>query len=133
MKITVLGSGGWGTALSLLLLDNGNDVTLWSFLEKEAEVLRATPISVMPRVMSRALVLSPSPMPSLTPQQRASTFFSAAPSSTGATVEGYYAALSAHQLAEKAGVEMPICECAYRPAGSGSAWRYTSRSGLPCR
>ena len=23
MKITVLGSGGWGTALSLLLLDNG--------------------------------------------------------------------------------------------------------------
>ena len=42
MKITVLGSGGWGTALSLLLLDNGNDVTLWSFLEKEAEALRAT-------------------------------------------------------------------------------------------
>jgi len=42
MKITVLGSGGWGTALSVLLLDNGNDVTLWSFLEKEAEVLRAT-------------------------------------------------------------------------------------------
>ena len=31
----------------------------------------------------------------------------------GATVEGYYAALSAHQLAEKAGVEMPICQCAY--------------------
>ena len=42
MKITVLGSGGWGTALSLLLLDNGNDVTLWSFAEKEAEALRAT-------------------------------------------------------------------------------------------
>jgi len=42
MKITVLGSGGWGTALSVLLLDNGNDVTLWSFLEKEAEVLRET-------------------------------------------------------------------------------------------
>lgn len=40
MKITVLGSGGWGTALALLLLDNGNDVTLWSFDEKEAEVLR---------------------------------------------------------------------------------------------
>ncbi len=42
MKITVLGSGGWGTALSLLLLDNGNDVTLWSFLESEAETLRTT-------------------------------------------------------------------------------------------
>ena len=40
MKITVLGSGGWGTALALLLLDNGNDVTLWSFDPKEAEVLR---------------------------------------------------------------------------------------------
>ena len=42
MKITVLGSGGWGTALAILLLDNGNDVTLWSFAEKEAEVLRET-------------------------------------------------------------------------------------------
>ena len=42
MKITVLGSGGWGTALALLLLDNGNDVTLWSFDPKEAEVLRTT-------------------------------------------------------------------------------------------
>ena len=42
MKATVLGSGGWGTALSLLLLDNGNDVTLWSFSEQEAEVLRTT-------------------------------------------------------------------------------------------
>ena len=42
MKITVLGSGGWGTALALLLLDNGNDVTLWSFDSKEAQVLRET-------------------------------------------------------------------------------------------
>ena len=40
MKITVLGSGGWGTALALLLLDNGNDVTLWSFMEEECRVLR---------------------------------------------------------------------------------------------
>ena len=30
MKITVVGSGAWGTALALLLLENGNDVTLWS-------------------------------------------------------------------------------------------------------
>lgn len=42
MKITVLGSGGWGTALSLLLLEGGSGVTLWSFSEKEAQVLRAT-------------------------------------------------------------------------------------------
>ena len=40
MKITVLGSGGWGTALALLLLDTGNDVTLWSFMEEECRVLR---------------------------------------------------------------------------------------------
>lgn len=32
----------------------------------------------------------------------------------GATVEGYYAAFSARQLAKKLGVEMPICECAYQ-------------------
>ena len=31
----------------------------------------------------------------------------------GAVVEGYYAAESIHQLAEREGVEMPICNCAY--------------------
>ena len=31
----------------------------------------------------------------------------------GAVVEGYYAAESVHQLAEREGVEMPICRCAY--------------------
>ena len=30
MKAVVVGSGGWGTALSLVLCDNGHDVTLWS-------------------------------------------------------------------------------------------------------
>ncbi len=42
MKITVLGSGAWGTALALLLLENGNDVTLWSYTEEESKVLRET-------------------------------------------------------------------------------------------
>ena len=42
MKITVLGSGGWGTALALLLLENGHDVTLWSYTEEESRVLRET-------------------------------------------------------------------------------------------
>ena len=40
MKITVLGSGGWGTALALLLLENGHQVTLWSYQESESETLR---------------------------------------------------------------------------------------------
>ena len=30
MKAAVVGSGGWGTALSIVLCDNGHDVTLWS-------------------------------------------------------------------------------------------------------
>ena len=42
MKITVLGSGAWGTALAMLLLENGNDVTLWSYAEEESKVLRET-------------------------------------------------------------------------------------------
>ena len=42
MKITVLGSGGWGTALSILLHDNGHQVTLWSFQAQEAETMRTT-------------------------------------------------------------------------------------------
>ena len=42
MKITVLGSGGWGTALALLLLENGNDVTLWSYHQAESDTLRTT-------------------------------------------------------------------------------------------
>ena len=41
MKIAVVGSGGWGTALALLLLENGNDVTLWSFSLQESETIRA--------------------------------------------------------------------------------------------
>ena len=45
MKVTVLGSGGWGTALALLLLENGNDVTLWSYSEEESRKLRETRIN----------------------------------------------------------------------------------------
>lgn len=42
MKTAVIGSGGWGTALALLLLENGHNVTLWSYSEAENEVLRTT-------------------------------------------------------------------------------------------
>ena len=40
MNITVLGSGGWGTALALLLLENGHQVTLWSYRQEESDNLR---------------------------------------------------------------------------------------------
>ena len=41
MKIAVMGSGGWGTALAMVLLENGHDVTLWSYTQEESAVLRA--------------------------------------------------------------------------------------------
>lgn len=41
-KIGVIGAGSWGLALSKLLVENGNDVTLWSFLESDAELIRTT-------------------------------------------------------------------------------------------
>ena len=40
MKAVVLGSGGWGTALAMLLCDNGHEVTLWSHSAEKAELLR---------------------------------------------------------------------------------------------
>ena len=39
-KISVLGAGSWGTALALLLYNNGHEVMLWSALENEVEMLR---------------------------------------------------------------------------------------------
>lgn len=42
MKIAVIGSGGWGTALALLLHSNGHTVTLWSYSKEESDNLRNT-------------------------------------------------------------------------------------------
>lgn len=39
-KISVLGAGSWGTALSLLLTNNGHEVLLWSALTDEVKMLR---------------------------------------------------------------------------------------------
>ena len=41
MKAVVMGTGGWGTALSLVLCDNGHETWLWSRTpEKAAELAR---------------------------------------------------------------------------------------------
>ena len=41
MNIAVMGSGGWGTALSCLLKENGHEVTLWSYTQQESDGLKA--------------------------------------------------------------------------------------------
>lgn len=38
-KVSILGAGSWGTALAILLANNGHEVTLWSILEAEVEML----------------------------------------------------------------------------------------------
>ena len=38
-NVGVIGAGSWGTALSVLLADNGHHVTIWSIDEKEVEML----------------------------------------------------------------------------------------------
>ena len=39
MKLAVIGSGGWGTAIALLLASKGNDVYLWSWIQEETDRL----------------------------------------------------------------------------------------------
>ncbi len=41
-KIGVIGAGSWGLGLSILLYNNGNEVTIWSFLESDTEIIRTT-------------------------------------------------------------------------------------------
>lgn len=38
-KVAVLGAGAWGIALGVLLNSNGNEVTMWTFLQSEADML----------------------------------------------------------------------------------------------
>ncbi|MFG6326599.1 MAG: NAD(P)H-dependent glycerol-3-phosphate dehydrogenase [Lachnospiraceae bacterium] len=39
-KVSVMGAGAWGIALARVLKNNGNDVTIWSKLEKEVNMLK---------------------------------------------------------------------------------------------
>lgn len=40
-KVGVLGAGSWGTALALLLESNGHEVTIWSIMQDEVELLQS--------------------------------------------------------------------------------------------
>lgn len=42
MKAVVIGSGGWGTALAMVLCDNGHDTTLWSHNAEKAAAMAQT-------------------------------------------------------------------------------------------
>lgn len=39
-NVSVIGSGGWGTAIAILLAKQGHEVILWSYLKEESEALR---------------------------------------------------------------------------------------------
>ena len=39
-NVAVIGAGSWGTALSLVLHNNGHDVTVWSIVEPEIQMLK---------------------------------------------------------------------------------------------
>ena len=41
-KIAVIGSGGWGTALAILLAERGLPVTLWGYEKEQVEALKST-------------------------------------------------------------------------------------------
>jgi len=57
-KIGVLGAGSWGTALAVLLHSNGHQVTIWSIMADEVEMLKTKrchetklPMAVIPEDM----------------------------------------------------------------------------------
>ena len=39
-KVSFLGAGSWGTALAIMLAQNGHDVTLWSKVQAEVDMLQ---------------------------------------------------------------------------------------------
>lgn len=41
-KVAVLGAGSWGTALSIVLADNGHDVRLWSHRKEQVDLINET-------------------------------------------------------------------------------------------
>ncbi|MGD8777977.1 MAG: NAD(P)H-dependent glycerol-3-phosphate dehydrogenase [Ignavibacteria bacterium] len=45
MKISILGAGGWGTALAIILHSNGHEITLWEYKRHYARTLNRTRIN----------------------------------------------------------------------------------------
>ena len=63
MKVSVIGSGAWGTALSKVLKDKGHDVTMWGRDAKHLERIRTQGFN------DRYLAAAPlGPLWSLTPK-----------------------------------------------------------------
>ena len=63
MKVSVIGSGAWGTALSKVLQDKGHDVTMWGRDAKHLELIRTQGFN------DRYLAAAPlGPLWSLTPK-----------------------------------------------------------------
>lgn len=40
VNISIIGAGSWGTALALLLYNNGHQITVWSIVKEEIEMLK---------------------------------------------------------------------------------------------
>ena len=40
-KVSIIGAGSWGTALSVVLHNNGHEVTVWSIMEDEIDMLKS--------------------------------------------------------------------------------------------
>ncbi|XCP87129.1 NAD(P)H-dependent glycerol-3-phosphate dehydrogenase [Roseburia hominis] len=45
VQIGIMGAGSWGTALGILLVKNGHEVTVWSFKPEEAALLEQTRVN----------------------------------------------------------------------------------------
>ena len=42
MKVAVIGAGGWGTAVAMLLVENGHEVTMWGHDSANIERMQRT-------------------------------------------------------------------------------------------
>ena len=52
MNIFVAGSGAWGTALAMLLVDNHHTITLWTRTAEKAAAIRAAPPTPMTLILT---------------------------------------------------------------------------------